>query len=136
MSAGDMESTFGGVIENGRPWVFGGRHCQRGRDGVFGWRLGQDYGVNALKGQRIFCESGAGRTVFHVIYLAVPRCVTDGTEAENVVYGVVHVNDHGGGEEEVTYGVIIVVCAAWLGEAVLCRLEWYPEGWDVYCVTD
>ena len=43
----------------------------------------------------------------------------DGAEAEDVVGGGVHVDDHGGEEEEVKDGVIVVVGADWLGAVAL-----------------
>ena len=89
---------------------------------MFGSRFRWNKGVDALQGQGIICESGACRTEFHVVDFAVPRGATDGSEAENIFCGIVHVNDHPRKEEEVADCVIILVCTAGLGVMTLCKV--------------
>ena len=67
--------------------------------GVFGWKLSRYEDINSVKGQGIIGESGAGRTCFRVIEFEVPQGATDGSEADNIVYGGFHIDNHCGGNE-------------------------------------
>ena len=79
--------------------MFGRRRRQRSGDWVFGWRLIRDKDIKDVKGQRILGDLGAGKTRFRVIDFLVPQGATDGLEADNVVYGGVHIDNHCGEEE-------------------------------------
>ena len=61
--------------------------------------MSQNEDINAIKGQVILGEAGAIRTGFRIIDFTVPQGATDGLEADNVVYGGVHIDNHCGEEE-------------------------------------
>ena len=98
---------------------------------MFGRRMRWNKGVDALQGQGIIYELGACRTGFYIVDFAVTKGATDGSEADNVVRGRVHVGDHPRKEEEVAGYVLIVVCTDMLGVVTLYRVVVCPEGWDV-----
>ena len=69
------------------------------KEALFGWRLIRDEDIKTVKGQGILGELGDGRTWFRIIKFAVPQGATDGSEADIVVCGGVHTDNHCGEEE-------------------------------------
>ena len=61
--------------------------------------MSEDEDIKAIKVQGILGEVGAGLTEFRVIKFAVPQGATDGSEADIVVCGGVHTDNHCGEEE-------------------------------------
>ena len=100
--------------------MFGRRQGQGGRSWGFGcWGLRRNQGVNTFKVQGVLGEAGAGWERFHVIKFVISEGAADGAEAEDVVGGGVHIDDHAVEEEDVTNSVIVVVGAVWLGAVAL-----------------
>ena len=61
--------------------------------------MSEDEDIKAIKVQGILGEVGAGLTEFRVIKFAVPQGATDESEAENIVCGGFHINNHSGEED-------------------------------------
>ena len=81
---GQAWGVWEGKVRGGRYWRFG---C---------WRFGQSWGVDSLKGQGVLGEAGAGWVRFCVIEFPTTEGAAYGAEADDIVGGVVHVDDHGG----------------------------------------
>ena len=60
----------------------------------------------------MLCESGAVWRGFHIVKFAVTKGAIDGSEVDNVVCGIFHVDNCCRKEEEVSDCVVVVVCAA------------------------
>ena len=99
--------------------MFGRRRGRGGRYWGFFLEFVRNKGVGARKGQGVLGEAGAGWERFRVIQFSISEGAANGAEADDVVGGGVHVDDHGREEEEVSDGVIVVVGAAWLGALAL-----------------
>ena len=91
----------------------------------------QYQGVDVFKRKGVLGAAGTGWARFHIVEFAISESAADEAEADNVVGGRVHVNDHGREEEEVSDSVILVVGTAWFGVVALRLEERCPEGWDV-----
>ena len=75
--------------------MFGKRRSRGGRDWGFCEGLGRDQDVDALKGTGVLGEAGASWTGFRVIELAFLEGASNEAEADDVVGGGFHVDDHG-----------------------------------------
>ena len=93
---------------------------------LFGRRLRWNKGIDALQGQAVICESGAFCTVLLIVEFAVPKGVTNGSEADDVDRGRFHINDHFRKEGDGGDCVFILVCTSELGMLTLCRVEGCP----------
>ena len=92
---GDTEYTLVGAVDGAGLGCLG----EGDANGVRYWGFCREFSlyeaVGYLEGQGILGEAGDGQTGFCVIDFAVSEGADDGAEAEYVVGGGVHVNNHG-----------------------------------------